>query len=120
MPTSRQVITETYLSGTDWYRIYSDGWCEQGGYINRTSQSANDVILSKEMADTNYTITATPKGQAAGGNYDLQWITYINVSTTGFTLTNGSMNGNVYATGISWQVCGYIQDCISLKDIIKI
>lgn len=34
-------IVETYRNGASWYRIYSDGWCEQGGSIvvSNTSQS---------------------------------------------------------------------------------
>lgn len=33
-------IVETYRNGASWYRIYSDGWCEQGGsfVVSTTSQ----------------------------------------------------------------------------------
>ena len=27
-------IVETYVNGTSWYNIYSNGWCEQGGAID--------------------------------------------------------------------------------------
>ena len=47
-------ITETYQNGTSWYRVWSDGWCEQGGY----STSSNITIkLLKTYANTDYTIT---------------------------------------------------------------
>ena len=26
-------IKDTYVNGTSWYRVWSDGWCEQGGYL---------------------------------------------------------------------------------------
>lgn len=29
-PTKGRLI-ESYQNGTSWYRLYSDGWCEQGG-----------------------------------------------------------------------------------------
>lgn len=29
-----QVVVETYKNGTSWYRVWSDGWCEQGGLVN--------------------------------------------------------------------------------------
>lgn len=47
-------ITQTYTSGTSWYRIYSDGWCEQGGY---SATSNVTITLLKTYANTNYTIT---------------------------------------------------------------
>lgn len=30
---TKPYITETYKNGTNWYRIWSDGWCEQGGKL---------------------------------------------------------------------------------------
>ncbi len=27
------VLIDSYVNGTSWYRVYSDGWCEQGGII---------------------------------------------------------------------------------------
>lgn len=29
--TPKAYVTETWVNGTDWYRKWSDGWCEQGG-----------------------------------------------------------------------------------------
>ena len=51
---SLTTVVETYQNGTSWYRVWSDGWCEQGGY----STSSNIIItLLKTYANTNYTIT---------------------------------------------------------------
>ena len=51
---SLTTVVETYQNGTSWYRVWSDGWCEQGGY----STSSNVTItLLKTYANTNYTIT---------------------------------------------------------------
>lgn len=33
------VVVETYQNGTSWYRIWSDGWVEQGGEIVINSAS---------------------------------------------------------------------------------
>lgn len=35
------VVVETYRNGTSWYRIYSDGWIEQGGKIVINSASVS-------------------------------------------------------------------------------
>lgn len=49
-------IVETYNNGTDWYRIWSDGWCEQGGVYTTMSGSSQTVNLLVEMADTDYIV----------------------------------------------------------------
>lgn len=38
--TLKSYVTETWKNGRSWYRKYSDGWIEQGGYINSGSGSA--------------------------------------------------------------------------------
>lgn len=37
-----------------WYRLYSDGWVEQGGHIPADTDTAITINLPVEMADTNY------------------------------------------------------------------
>ena len=44
-------ITETYKNGNNWYRIWSDGWIEQGGYAARGT-----INLNKPFSNTEYTI----------------------------------------------------------------
>ena len=39
-------ITETYLNGTSWYRVWSDGWCEQGS-SNTFGTGVNNIALLK-------------------------------------------------------------------------
>ena len=58
-----------------WYRVFSDGWCEQGGMTPFNSGSAT-VTLLKPYIDTNYTVTTS---------YSL----FTNTSTD----TEGSANG---------------------------
>lgn len=43
---ARRYITETYENGTSWYRVYSDGWVEQGGIVV-TGSSPYTVNLLK-------------------------------------------------------------------------
>jgi hypothetical protein len=55
-------LTDSYYDSTtgDWYRVYSDGWVEQGGITTTTATSnvSATINLLKPMADTNYTIWA--------------------------------------------------------------
>ena len=53
-PVSPATVVETYKNGASWYRIWSDGWCEQGGTMGVTAQVTN-VTLSKPYKDTSYT-----------------------------------------------------------------
>ena len=98
------VVVSTYKNGTSWYRIYDDGWCEQGGFI--PSQTRNDnfqVTLLKEFVDTNYNLITN------------KWIV-TNVSTNvmsySFYTKNKTTNGFTTAVdenvACSWRACGYL------------
>ena len=54
-----------------WYRLYADGWVEQGGQTNY-STGGKTINLPIEMADTNYyvavTIYSNQGFSASGGN----------------------------------------------------
>lgn len=45
------VIVETYVNGTEWYRVWSDGWIEQGGIKATpvTYDSSVDVTFYKTL-----------------------------------------------------------------------
>lgn len=89
-------LIKSYKSGTNWYRIYSDGWCEQGGVV-----SADTTTFLKTYADTNYNLQLTI-GNNDTGAYQHKNYPY-SKTTTGFT-TSG-------ATGFAvkdWRTCGYI------------
>lgn len=62
-----RTVVESYQNGTDWYRIWSDGWCEQGGVYTVTSASPHTILLLKKMSNTNYNISAIP-GMASSGD----------------------------------------------------
>ena len=50
-------VVESYRNGTEWYRVWSDGWVEQGGYFEKARDKALTVTFLKPYADTNYTFT---------------------------------------------------------------
>lgn len=49
------VIVKNWVNGKNWYRIWSDGWCEQGGEI----YANNTINFSIAFSNTNYTAYAT-------------------------------------------------------------
>lgn len=96
--TECHVVVETYVNGTSWYRVYSDGWCEQGGYRTDVSNAGVTVNLAKPFTDTNYTITI-----AIGGAYG----TPCGADTV--TASSFVLKGQSYYNGVVWwQACGYI------------
>lgn len=49
------VVIQNYVSGANWYRIWSDGWIEQGGTTNSNTTSDDfQITLLKPMSNTNY------------------------------------------------------------------
>lgn len=91
-------VVEKYKSGTEWYRVYSDGWCEQGGFV-ATTATPTTVNLLKEYVDTNYSIELT--GAYNGNAYPATSNNVI--STDSFQARTPNANVDFF-----WQTKGYI------------
>lgn len=92
-----QCVVETYVNGTSWYRVYSDGWCEQGGRVSAASQT---VTFLKAFANTSYCITGglIPGNSAASYEH----LNIGSLTTTSFYYT--SYDGYQ----LMWQAAGYL------------
>ena len=55
-------LIKSYSSGNSWYRIYQDGWCEQGGYIAYLTQQYAQYSLLQSYKDSNYSVYASYAG----------------------------------------------------------
>lgn len=97
---ARRYITETYHNGTEWYRLWSDGWIEQGGQINGTTSGT--LTYLKPYQDTNYTIFMHGIGTYAG---TITGSGMLNPQTRTTSSCTYYQDGNV--TTIMWQACGY-------------
>lgn len=90
------VITQNYKNGTSWYRVWSDGWIEQGGYNAGHSSYTSTVTLLKSFSDTNYTVLITGTENAR--------VTY------GYNFYNTKTKTSfkaIAAEGYDWYACGY-------------
>lgn len=76
-------VKETYKSGTSWYRVWSDGWIEQGGVIPNSTTS---VTLHKPFTNTDYGVLMV------GRDYinEAQGLGAKNLTTTGFTVLSSN------------------------------
>lgn len=103
VPSSKGILQESYVNGTSWYRVYSDGWCEQGGVTS--SAQTSTVTFLKAFSNTNYNIAATSIHSKLEDGYSAY---AYKTSATQVTLYN-KMYGKSVSAPISWQACGYIR-----------
>jgi hypothetical protein len=108
-----RTVVETYVNGTSWYRVYSDGWCEQGGFA-----TANGFItFLKPFLNNNFIFTATrhynsktsaksSDGADANRNTVATSTQYGSTDGTGVYIETTTENGS---NGKCWQACGYIR-----------
>lgn len=96
---NRRYVKETGKSsdGTSWYRVWSDGWMEQGGTYTSSDNSAFAIKLVKPMTTTYYHCTVTGAYKESTGN---GWGYVYDKTTSGFKAV-------VVEPGGTWAVCGY-------------
>lgn len=86
---SPRYLTDSYYNASTggWYRIYSDGWIEQGGHGSGSGTDTNfQVNLLKPMSDTKYVVLRTIATTSAPTVYSAA-VYYTQVhskTTTGF------------------------------------
>ena len=95
-----------------WYRIWSDGWCEQGGIITGgASNTGAEVVLLKPL-QLGYYITSYVLGDVTSfPNAASIWCKCTNISTTSFYIASGytGASSTAYqAYNCSWEAKGYL------------
>ena len=68
---SYKFVTESWVNGTSWYRIWSDKWIEQGGQMSLPETSSTAVTLHKTMANTNYYCSAIQTNVSTVGDTEM-------------------------------------------------
>lgn len=87
-PRPRTYVTKTWSSGTEWYRVWSDGFIEQGGH-----GTGSACTFSKPFSNTNYTFNVQP---SSGYTSHPDWIAAYEKRPSRTTT----------GTGISWYAGG--------------
>lgn len=97
-------IIEIYQNGTSWYRVWSDGWCEQGGVVSVASNATGTITLLKGFKSAIYncvfTIQSTETTVNSSGVGPV-WVT--NKNATSITFIN-----DTWAGSLIWEAKGYI------------
>lgn len=93
-------VIEKYVNGTSWYRVWSDGWIEQGGYVAKGSKT-NTVFLLKNFSNTAYTILTATSYTRSAALYT-PTIGATERTTSQFSMWFDSTNYSAW-----WYACGY-------------
>lgn len=96
-------IIDTYSDDNgNWYRVYSDGWIEQGGELTSVAiDTSTSVNLLKPYANTNYNVLITATGGKRSTTQFTNGQTVYSRTNTGFIMWT-----NDYTFGRIWQACG--------------
>lgn len=99
IPRPNAYVTKTWRSGTEWYRVWSDGWIEQGGH-----GTGGTCTFNKSFSNTNYTFNVQP---SSGYTSHPDWIAayeHRSGRTTAKTSITYYEGGN---QGWDWRASGY-------------
>lgn len=99
-------IVETYQNGSNFYRIWSDGFIEQGGTQTGSISGSNyNVDANFLKAFTNKPVLSVHYDRGQGFGYNVVHA----ISTTGFKFFAQSAGSNYQSSshGIVWYACGY-------------
>lgn len=105
-----QTVVDSYKSGTSWYRIWSDGWCEQGGYYTMTATAAAyiTITLLQPFIDTTYSILTTADKGTNNNDSGSRYLAHLNGAKTTSTFIV-RIDQKAYTVGFVWEARGYIK-----------
>ena len=103
--SSGRTVTTSWSNGTSWYRLWSDGWIEQGGiyyYSVGAPEKAATVYFNKYFSNSNYTLVVTPTHGIAYTDRYPATIYAKSYSYFGYFINTRGSN-----PGFNWYACGY-------------
>ena len=91
-----------------WYRVWSDGWCEQGGRGSRAfAHNAEFTITFLKAFSNANNYLVFHGGSSAKSNASLVGFELITRTTTSYTAKYNAQTGGNYTLEYDWYVCGY-------------
>lgn len=97
IPKPNAYVTKTWHSGTSWYRMWSDGFIEQGGSYTSSDSSTFTITLNKPMTTAYYRCDVTGEYSAST---DRGWGFAYNKTLSNFEAVVVEPKG-------TWEVRGY-------------
>lgn len=117
-PVLSPYIIEITQNGTEWYKIWSDGWVEQGGYFKGLYNEV--VTLQIPMKNIDYTLLTSKCTDT--GDYSSHVINVYTKTTKSFMVNGRGQGGKGFSASATghWYVCGWMkQYTLTLKQSAK-
>lgn len=99
IPRPKTYITKTWNSGTEWYRVWADGFIEQGGH-----GTGGTCTFSKPFSNKNYTFNVQP---SSGYTSHPDWIAAYENRPSRTTTGTGISWYESGDQGWDWRASGY-------------
>lgn len=99
IPQPSAYVTKTWSSGTEWYRVWSDGFIEQGGH-----GTGSACTFSKPFSNKNYTFNVNP---SSGYSSHPDWIAAYEKRPSRTTTGTGISLYEGGDQGWDWRASGY-------------
>ncbi len=96
-------LIQLWRDGFNFYKIYSNGWIEQGGKSPQFEGTRYIVALHKTMSDTNYHVLATGNRVFSDDEWDAGNVGGRPADTNHISLSAGRWGAEVF-----WQVQGFM------------
>ncbi len=94
------VVVTNYVNGTSWYRVWSDGWIEQGGFVSNAPNNTNTTVtFLKKFSNTNYSALANASVMQHWANIPTKAAASMIVYVNDY--------GNKNPSSFHWRACGY-------------
>ncbi len=103
---TRPYLIETWRSGSSWYRVWSDGFIEQGGYAVEGIANVDYGLALLKPYTTDYTLIADVSVYTRGDGYNYFATTHAASLTHATVYTRGHA-GTVDSRGFTWRAVGY-------------
>lgn len=102
-------IVKTWKTDTTWGRIYSDGWCEQGGMVNNLGDNARTVITLERAFTTPVNVQASCNTAGHGTDTDAGYVGITFEDNTKISIKLGrKTSGDADVVRIYWKALGYV------------
>ena len=95
-------VNETYNDGTNWYRKWSDGWLEQGGFAATDNTGRGVINLLQPYSTEDYTVCITAYASQITGLST--WT--VNASNQKTQSSIGIVASSADPVSCMWQTCG--------------
>lgn len=100
------VVVESWHNGANWYRVWSDGFIEQGGYAVEGIANVDYGLALLKPYTADYTLIADVSVYTRGDGYNYFATTHAASLTHATVYTRGHA-GTVDSRGFTWRAVGY-------------